>query len=254
MKISAVIPAHNMATWIERAIRSVLEQEEDLHELIVVDDGSTDTTASILSSFTDIRVISQPNRGVSAARNAGAAAASGDVIVFLDADDVFLPGALEAYKRALSENAQAGAAVGNHLWVHPDGTEGIGWPDLKHVEILKRADVRRLLRGNYLIADAAVRREVWQQSPFREDLVTCEDLAFWIDVLIRGVPVLMLPEVIVRCFVQRRGSFTSAIKLMREQRSLLYGQLARRPQLTRRERMRAWWMGTRAAVGERLPR
>lgn len=249
-----MIPAYNVAPWIERAIHSVLEQEMDVHEVIVVDDGSTDPTPAILSSFNDVRVISQPNRGVSAARNAGAAAATGDVIVFLDADDEFLPDAIGAYERALSEASEAGAAVGNHLWLSGDGSERVGWPGLETLETLRRRDVFHLLRGNYLIADAAIHREVWRQFPFREDLRTCEDLAFWIDILSQDVPVLMLPEVIARCRATREGSFTSSTKLMREQRCLMYMEMSRRAQLSRRERIRARWMATRAGLGARVAR
>lgn len=93
--ISVVIPAYNAAAFLRRAIDSVLAQSIAPRDVIVVDDGSTDDTASIAASC-GVRVITQPNGGVAAARNTGVAAATGQQVAFLDSDDVWLPGKLEA--------------------------------------------------------------------------------------------------------------------------------------------------------------
>ncbi|WP_440054170.1 glycosyltransferase family 2 protein [Pseudoalteromonas sp. T1lg65] len=89
MDISVVIPLYNKAEFIERAIRSVLSQSHSAAEIIVVDDGSTDDGAKLVSMFSDqgVRLISQANQGVSAARNRGVDAAKSEFIAFLDADD-----------------------------------------------------------------------------------------------------------------------------------------------------------------------
>jgi glycosyltransferase involved in cell wall biosynthesis len=103
MRISVIIPAYNAAAYIERALRSVLSQTRAADEVIVVDDGSSDNTADILKKYQNqIISIRQPNAGVSAARNTGIRAATGDWIAFLDADDEWLPEKLElqcAYHR-----------------------------------------------------------------------------------------------------------------------------------------------------------
>lgn len=86
--ISAVIPAYNAEEYISRSIDSVLSQSRPVDEIIVVDDGSTDKTAQIVKSYGErVRYIYQENAGVSAARNTGILAATGDWIAFLDADD-----------------------------------------------------------------------------------------------------------------------------------------------------------------------
>lgn len=87
-RFSVIIPAFNAAATLARAIESVRRQSWPAHEIIVVDDGSSDATAAVARQFGDaVRLIRQPNSGVSVARNAGAAAATGDWLAFLDADD-----------------------------------------------------------------------------------------------------------------------------------------------------------------------
>lgn len=94
MKVSVVIPTYNAAAFVVEAVLSVLAQTCPPHEIIVVDDGSTDDTAGRLKGL-PITVIHQANAGVAMARNAGVAAATGDAIAFLDADDVWHPRKLE---------------------------------------------------------------------------------------------------------------------------------------------------------------
>ena len=95
--ISIVIPLYNKRETVARALRSVLGQTVQEFEVVVVDDGSTDGSADIVLSFAEprIRIITQPNSGVSAARNRGIREASSEMIAFLDADDEWLPELLE---------------------------------------------------------------------------------------------------------------------------------------------------------------
>ncbi|MGZ5476756.1 MAG: glycosyltransferase family 2 protein [Thermoanaerobaculia bacterium] len=94
--ISVIIPTYNYASYVREAIDSAMEQSYPALEIIVVDDGSTDATAQVLSGYGDrIRVLRQKNQGVAAARNAGIAAARGDYLAFLDSDDIWKPRKLE---------------------------------------------------------------------------------------------------------------------------------------------------------------
>jgi glycosyltransferase involved in cell wall biosynthesis len=96
-----MIGAYNAAPYLGEAIESVLAQDYEPVELIVVDDGSTDGTAEVARSFAEVTVVSQENGGNGAARNRAVENASGELYAFLDADDRFTPGKLSLQKAAL---------------------------------------------------------------------------------------------------------------------------------------------------------
>jgi len=94
--VSAIIPTFNRGYVVSKAIDSILNQTYTHTEIIVVDDGSTDDTQQILAGYGDrIRVVYQKNAGPSAARNRGILASKGEVVAFLDSDDIWLPAKLE---------------------------------------------------------------------------------------------------------------------------------------------------------------
>lgn len=94
MKITIIIPSYNQQEYLPDAIESALNQSTPVHEIIVVDDGSTDDSLKIAKKY-PIKVISQVNKGLSSARNTGIMNATGDYILPLDADDILLPGCLK---------------------------------------------------------------------------------------------------------------------------------------------------------------
>ncbi len=115
-KISVIIPAYNSASYICRAIDSVLAQTFPAHEIIVVDDGSTDTTSDKVASYGDrVRLIRQLNAGPGAARNRGIEAATGNWIAFLDADDEYLPDRLKSSVELLESNPDLAWCAGNYI-------------------------------------------------------------------------------------------------------------------------------------------
>jgi glycosyltransferase involved in cell wall biosynthesis len=139
---SIVIPCFNQAAFVGQAIGSALAQTAPGTEVIVVDDGSTDATAEVAGRFAGVRVIRQPNTGVATARNTGLAAASGDFVVFLDADDELLPDAVAIGMDALRRRPEAAAAAGcavpidangrslAAVWPSPDTDDGMRYAEL----------------------------------------------------------------------------------------------------------------------------
>ena len=120
MFYSVVIPLFNKEKYILRAINSVLAQTHPEFELIVVDDGSTDTSADIVKSLNDhrIKLIQQENCGVSKARNAGLKNASAEWVAFLDADDEYEPDFLKAISCFISNNVSANLSfVGTNYFI-----------------------------------------------------------------------------------------------------------------------------------------
>jgi glycosyltransferase involved in cell wall biosynthesis len=133
-RVSVIIPTHNGARFLGLAIDSALSQTHAPAEVIVIDDGSTDGTSELLSGYGDrIKAVRQRNRGVSAARNAGVALASGALLAFLDADDVWLPKKLERQVARFQVEPDLGLVhcgvdeideVGRRLRRVQDGLEG----------------------------------------------------------------------------------------------------------------------------------
>jgi GT2 family glycosyltransferase len=150
VRCSVVIPSYNRAATLPRAIQSVLDQTYAEVEAVVVDDGSTDGTVVALQAFDDPRLVffSQPNRGVCAARNAGAAKATGDIFMFLDSDDELLP---DAVARVVAAGATgADLVLGGWVHVSPDRRAwGTVVPD--------PALVRRTRYGPFLAGAFAIR-------------------------------------------------------------------------------------------------
>ena len=102
MKLSIIIPAYNAEAYLPQCLDSILAQEHQGCEVIVVDDGSTDGTAALLDCYHDVKVIHQENRGMSTARNRGLDEARGEYILFVDSDDLLTDGTLTTLAAELS--------------------------------------------------------------------------------------------------------------------------------------------------------
>ncbi|MCS5704705.1 glycosyltransferase family 2 protein [Synechococcus sp. FGCU-3] len=179
--VSIVTPAYNAAFAIREAIQSVLLQSYSSWELLIIDDGSTDTTAEVVRSFKDprIQLIQQRNQGVSAARNCGLDAARGEFITFLDADDALPPRSLEARVQLLQRDPEIDVVDGVFIVCGPElGTE------LKH----RRPGPRGPLLPRLLRLDEQVfrgvcflfRRHLLGHLRFQAGMSHAEDLLFFI--------------------------------------------------------------------------
>jgi glycosyltransferase involved in cell wall biosynthesis len=186
--VSVVIPCHNAGAWLLETLESVREQREVDIELIVVDDGSTDESAAIVERFGDpvSRVIRQPQSGASRARNIGTAAANAPFVVFLDADDVLMPGTLAERCRMLE---CSGADVVHCDWIewrrHEDGTfhEGVA----RRRTLGSRPELEILVDAWWPPGALMYRRALVNRVlPWREDLPIIQDARFLLDAALAG--------------------------------------------------------------------
>ena len=177
--VSVILPAFNRAWSLKRALDSILFQENANLETIVVDDGSTDDTPALLSSYGDrIRVIRQTNQGVSAARNTGIRAARGDLIALLDSDDTWLPGKISAQVDFFSTHPEALICQTEEIWIRNGVRVNPRRRHKKHRGMIFEQSLPLCL-----ISPSAVmmRRELLDAvGLFDEQLPACEDYDLWL--------------------------------------------------------------------------
>lgn len=180
MKISVIIPTFNRAHTVGRAIRSVMDQSDPPHELIVVDDGSTDETQALLASFTEPMVVirNNTNRGVSLARNLGIQAATGDWLTFLDSDDEWHRDKLKRQTQFHARNPQLLISQCDEVWIR-NGVKVN--PMVKHAKqggwIFDECIPLCIVSPSAVIINAQIFKEV---GLFDEQLPACEDYDLWL--------------------------------------------------------------------------
>lgn len=177
--VSVVLATYNRAATLERAIRSVLAQTMEQLELIVVDDGSTDDTYTLLHQIEDtrLRVLRNPEPGgAGAARNRGAAEARGKFLAFQDSDDEWLTGKLEQQLK-LAEDESVGLVCCGYLTIPLAGNVWMvtDKPWMRNQEW----DVSRLLDFQYIAPTWLIRRSIFEQGGgFDHSLPNLEDWEF----------------------------------------------------------------------------
>lgn len=178
--ISVIIPAYNSARFIEDAINSVFDQTVKPDEIIVVDDGSTDETESVVKAMEgDIHYIYQENAGSAKARNTGLEMARGNLISFLDADDVWIKNKTEMQLNLLRENPENDIIIGLLYRVPIEKTgEIVG----KNIEGGEHATS---------LGSSLMRKEVFEKvGNFDEELRMSQDVDLFFRILEAGIKVL----------------------------------------------------------------
>ncbi len=181
--VSIISPAYDVAPYLGDAIESVLAQTFTDFELVVVDDGSTDSTLEIANDYARrdrrVRVQHQPNGGISTARNCALRTASGAVFAILDSDDLWHPTFLERQLAILDRHQHVDIVTGNawFLGSRLNGQCARPWPDLRGTP-----DLAAILRDETSVFIMSVfRRRVYEAiGGFDESLRTNEDYDYWI--------------------------------------------------------------------------
>ena len=174
--ISIIITCYNHGRYLKKAINSVRGQKFRDTELVVVDDGSTDNTSAVVDEFSGVQYIWQENEGLSSARNTGLHTSEGDRIIFLDADDWLLPGALKTIADHVEVDPSAPMLVGGHVKAY-DTSSGVEYGE-PYFPDLGGDPYAALLRSNAVEMHAAVayRRDVLRAlGGFDEGLSAAED-------------------------------------------------------------------------------
>ncbi len=185
-KASIIIPAYDAAAYVAEAIHSALAQTWPDKEIIVVDDGSSDATAALAESIAGVTCLRQANGGVSHARNTGVRHSSGDLIAFLDADDVWHPGKLEAQVRLLERYPDCDLVYANFVEA-PESLAPRDWPGGDGLPPHTRTTELEssFLHPFFGTSTVVVRRSAFDRvGGFDETLPYAEDVDFFLKVLV----------------------------------------------------------------------
>ncbi|MDH3193967.1 MAG: glycosyltransferase family 2 protein [Acidimicrobiia bacterium] len=230
--VSVIIPAFNAERFVEESVRSVLEQTHRNIEILVVDDGSTDGTASILRKLeaedTRLRVIHQSNQGVASARNRGVEEAQGLFVAPLDADDVWARRKLELQVKALLEDSGAGLA---YCWTQRIDERGfVIYKDT--IRCKDEGDVLHSLVRTNIVGHASgplMRTEVvracgaYDVSLRERSAQGCEDLKLYLSIA-RRHPFVLVPQYLVG-YRRTRESMSANIDQMLRSHHLVMQEL-----------------------------
>lgn len=221
LRISLIIPLYQGARFIADAVASVLEQDERPHELIVVDDGSTDGGPGIARHMPGVVVLNQPNLGPAAARNAGVAAATGELVAFLDQDDLLRPAALRRHREALAAAPAARLSVCRQRIGLLPGEPLPSWQRPEHID----TDVLA-----WTPSCICCRREVFEElGRFDEALKATSDLEWFRMYRARHLPFVEIQDTLVDRRVHARAQSGDADTCRRE-----FLEFARRAALAHR--------------------
>jgi glycosyltransferase involved in cell wall biosynthesis len=178
-QVSAIIPTHNRRALVCEAIASALAQRDVALEVIVVDDGSTDDTASALAGLGGrIRYLQQPTRGVAAARNTGARSARGEWLAFLDSDDLWRPHKLARQLAYHARVPRLRASQTGEIWIR----NGVRVNACRHHR-KPDGDIFAASVARCVVSPSAVllRRDLFEElGGFDESLEVCEDYDLWL--------------------------------------------------------------------------
>jgi glycosyltransferase involved in cell wall biosynthesis len=183
--VSVVIPAYNSAGWIAEALASVAAQTAPADEVLVVDDGSTDGTAELVESL-GARCLRQANAGCAAARNAGVRAATGDLIAFLDADDLWTPEKLEVQAEHMERNPGLLYTIAHFRHFIDGSVEGV------------RADTLEGVHPGRLPSTLIARPEAFEVvGGFDEGMLSGSDIDWFARAVDLAAPMELLPETLL---------------------------------------------------------
>lgn len=189
---SVIIAVFNGEKYIADALESVRAQTRPVEEVIVVDDGSTDGTVGVVTSFPEVTLLQQPNRGPAAARNRAIVCARGDYLAMLDADDIWPAERNAVMCQVLDENPSLGLVLGNQRLLVEPGAALPHWVPPGDPETIDPKDLPKPT-GSFMS-----RRSAWEiVGLFDEDLVHAEDTDWFLRSRDLGVEWEIIDDVVL---------------------------------------------------------
>jgi glycosyltransferase involved in cell wall biosynthesis len=194
-KCSVVIPTYNNQFFISNAIKSAVNQNYDKnsYEIIVVDDGSSDNTDSVMKTIldsvdADIKYFKKKNGGTASARNLGVSKASGEYIAFLDADDTYTPNKLNMSIDVLDKYYNVGIVYSDYVEKYPDHSV---------IRLKENFNIEKLYNQCIISTNSVVKKEALEKvGGFDESFRYVEDYDLWCRIVMSGFFALRLPEVL----------------------------------------------------------
>ncbi len=219
LRVSVIIPAFNSARYLPEALQSILGQSLRPKEVIVVDDGSTDNTAQVALGFgPPVRYDRQPHSGVTAARNRGLDLASGDVVAWLDADDIWEPDFLSTLIPLLARDAAIDGAYCGLMQINTAG-KVLSTPVQR---VVPPQDLfSALIEADFVLTPTIVMRKKCYDDvgPFDPQFRICEDYDMWLR-LAQRFTIVGIPRPLVRIRVHEDST------IMRDGQALCDSRLA----------------------------
>ena len=226
MSITVIVPVYNGEKYLAQAIESVLSQSHQPTEIVIIDDGSTDQTASIARSFGDtVRYHHQSNQGAGAARNKGVELAHSQLLAFLDADDLWVADKLALQVQALAADPELDMVFGHvHQFHSPELPDEVKQQIKIPVEIIPGQHAGTML----------IKREAFQKAgPFKTDWELAEFVDWYIKAEEAGLKSIMLPDVIMKRRLHKASQGTYKRQHRQEYVHVLKAALDRRRQLSK---------------------
>lgn len=207
MKLSIVTPSFNQGEFIERTIQSVITQQDDCLEYVVMDGGSTDQTLEILRQYqTHLTWVSEPDKGQSHAVNKGIMNTSGEIIGWLNSDDIYYPQTFQKIRQFFAKHPEIDVVYGDADFIDREGKKLYRYPT-------ERWNLQRFKSVCFISQPATFfrRRVVEQYGLIDESLNFCMDYEYWLRLALKGAKIAYLPQVLAGARVYPETKTSSCV-------------------------------------------
>jgi glycosyltransferase involved in cell wall biosynthesis len=220
IRTSVIIPVHNGAKYLRECLNSVVSQTLQAHEVIVVDDGSTDGSKEIVDQFGHVKYFRIEHAGVATARNIGLEKSVGDRIAFIDQDDLWTTSSLEIRTDYLNADQQAQIVTGRQKWFLHELAFPPAW--------VSERQVQEDLDG-YLLGCSLIDRKLFERfGIFDKSFRFCSDFDWFFKLKDAGVPFHTLEEVVLKKRIHALNESRHAELSLKELSRAIFGSIKRK--------------------------